>query len=151
MNWDAEGSPASNARTALPKLARRWFETGRRAAGPAVRDNDLHAFRLETKHFRYTLELFRPVYGPGLVRLIELLRALQGSLGDVNDCVIAEAYIKKVIANPDERRIVKKHLAARAQRRRAKFRCLWRDAFSTPQERERWIRYLSRPREVRAE
>jgi CHAD domain-containing protein len=151
MRWDAEASPAGNAGTALPKMARQWFERGLRASGTAVRHKDLHAFRLETKHFRYTLELFRPVYGPGLVRLLELLKSLQASLGDLNDCVIAGAYITEAIANAGERRIVKRRLAARALRQRAKFRRLWKDAFGAPHARERWIRYLSRPREARAE
>ncbi len=69
----------------LPKMARKYFEAGRKAIEGKRPPDELHGFRLKTKRFRYTLELFRPLYGPNLDRYLKALRELQGALGKVSD------------------------------------------------------------------
>jgi CHAD domain-containing protein len=78
-------SAAGNARVVLPKMARKYFEAGRKVIEGKRPPDELHGFRLKTKQFRYTLELFRPVYGPSLDRYLKALRELQGALGKVSD------------------------------------------------------------------
>ena len=67
----------------------RWRASISRPAARPLRarspPEELHGFRLETKRFRYTLELFRPLYGPNLDRYLKALRELQGALGKVSD------------------------------------------------------------------
>src|SRR5271154_3496172 len=78
-------SVAANAREVLPKMARKYFQAGRDAISEKKPAGELHAFRLQTKQFRYTLELFRPVYGPQLDRYLKALHELQGALGKISD------------------------------------------------------------------
>jgi len=70
----------------LTKASLFYFKSGRKTFGGDATPVELHAFRLQTKRFRYTLELFRPVYGPTLERMIRSLRRIQQLLGVVNDC-----------------------------------------------------------------
>ena len=74
VHWEGSKSVAWNAREKLPELARGFFETGRALAASHPSLQALHRFRLLTKRFRYTLELFRPCYGPVLDRRIEALK-----------------------------------------------------------------------------
>ena len=45
----------------------------------------LHDLRISAKRLRYTLELFRPVFGPAGERQIERVRAIQEILGQLHD------------------------------------------------------------------
>ncbi|MEI9973986.1 MAG: CHAD domain-containing protein [Ignavibacteriota bacterium] len=66
------------------------FRASARMAGERSGTAELHVIRLATKRVRYTLELFRPCYGPGLELRITSLQRLQQLLGEVNDCAAAE-------------------------------------------------------------
>jgi len=46
---------------------------------------ELHALRIAAKRLRYTLELFRDVYGALGERLIDTVKAMQEELGEVHD------------------------------------------------------------------
>src|SRR5580698_2381850 len=94
---------ADNARLVLPKMARKYFNAGRKAIEGKRPPDELHGFRLKTKQFRYTLELFRPVYGPNLDRYLKALRELQGALGKVSDY----QAIQRVLSKDSE---VQKHI-----------------------------------------
>ena len=76
MKLNPAQSVAANAREVLPKLAKKYFQAGRDAVSEKRPPDELHAFRLETKRFRYTLELFRPVYGPQLKRYLKALHGV---------------------------------------------------------------------------
>ena len=142
MKLDPSISAAENARRVLPKMARKYFEAGRDAINSKRPPDELHAFRLETKRFRYTLELFRPLYGPTLDEYLKQLRALQGALGDVSDCQAIERVLSgdgELIKQID--RILKMRVRALRQS--------WR-AFDSDGQLKRWRTYLagehSRPR-----
>ncbi len=97
-------SAAENARVVLPKMARKYFEAGRKAIQGKRPPDELHGFRLETKRFRYTLELFRRLCGPTTMdRYLKALRELQGALGKVSDY----QAIQRVLSDDDE---LNKHL-----------------------------------------
>src|ERR1700694_3222483 len=85
MKWKPTGTAAESAKELLPKLAHKYFEVGRKAADGKRTPAQLHKFRIATKKFRYTLELFEPVYGPSIERHIDKLRELQSILGKLND------------------------------------------------------------------
>ena len=84
--WDGTVTAAENARTMLPVLVESYFDSGRKLIARKHNAEKLHRFRLKTKQFRYTLEMFREVYGPNLESRLELLRPVQSALGDINDC-----------------------------------------------------------------
>jgi len=130
----------------LPKMARKYFEAGRKAIDNKRPPDELHRFRLETKQFRYTLELFRPVYGPNLDRYLKALRELQGALGKVSDY----QAIERVLARD---RGLKRQIAQALKGKIKNLRHSWR-AFDSDGELKRWRSYLagehSKPRVKRA-
>ena len=56
--------------------------------------SEFHAMRLEAKHLRYTLELFRPCYPVAAMDLrLDALKQLQDSLGALNDAVASRKLL----------------------------------------------------------
>ena len=145
MPMKPDSSAAQFARQLLPRLAERFFARGRRAARPNASAADLHRFRLAAKRFRYTLELFRPVYGPGLERRMAALRGIQQILGDANDCATARQLL---LAGRERNSRYARGAAAFIEERAAllaiQFRDFWTQTFDAPGEQQRWMNYLTR-------
>lgn len=141
MKLDPSLTAAENARAVLPKMARKYFEAGRKALAGNQPAERLHAFRLETKHFRYTLELFRPLYGPSMDRYLGELRGLQGALGQVSDY----QAMQRVLAGDGE---LKKKIERAVQLKVRELRRSWRD-FDSPGQLKRWRTYLGTEHTVR--
>jgi CHAD domain-containing protein len=56
----------------------------------------LHQFRIRGKQLRYTLELLAPAFGPELRKVhYPIVEELQEQLGKVNDCVAADARLRR--------------------------------------------------------
>jgi CHAD domain-containing protein len=146
MKLKTSASAAENARVVLPKMARKYFEAGREAIAGKRPPDELHGFRLDTKRFRYTLELFRPLYGPNLDRYLKALREMQGALGKVSDY----QAIRRVLASDRE---MKKQIDLALQGKLKDLRRRWR-AFDSAGQLKRWRAYLAReqskPRTKRA-
>ena len=135
MKLHSSKTAAENARALLPKMARKYFEAGRDAIARKRPPEELHRFRLETKRFRYTLELFRPFYGPKLERHLTALRELQNALGKVSDY----QTIQRVL--PGDRNLdlqIERGLKAKLK----DLRKVWRD-FDSEGELKRWKTYLA--------
>jgi CHAD domain-containing protein len=128
-------SAADNARLVLPKMARKYFNAGRKAIEGKRPPDELHGFRLKTKQFRYTLELFRPVYGPNLDRYLKALRELQGALGKVSDY----QAIQRVLSSDHE---LKKKIEHALKGKVKDLRQSWR-AFDSEGQLKRWRTYLA--------
>ena len=144
IRWDSQKSVSENASEKLPDLARQYFEAGR-ALGTDSSFEALHRFRLFTKRFRYTLELFRPCYGPGLAVRIEALATLQQYLGDINDCATTEALALARNGLPEaERQRLVRQVKDLAGKRVAKFRLHWDEDFAPARREHWWTDYLSR-------
>jgi CHAD domain-containing protein len=88
---------------------------------------------------RYTLELFRPLYGPGLDERLEALKRVQEVLGDTNDAVIAAHLIEYL---PRSVRM-KRYLAQLAATRAEAFRAEWAGRFDAPGREQWWTGYLA--------
>jgi len=128
--WHA-GTPASeDVRRVLPKLAERFFRAGNTAASRRATQPAMHRFRIHAKQFRYTLELFEPLYGEGLTNHVAQLRTLQDKLGRLNDCVASQELVK------DDARAVAA-LARRATTCETEFRAQWARHFDAV-SRKRW-------------
>ncbi len=124
----------------LPKLAARFFEAGDSAASHKSSEK-LHEFRIRAKKFRYTLELFVPVYGPPAEEWIGQIKSVQTILGAVNDYRNLQTLAAEFEAG-------KKLTAAlnRSERRKIReFRETWKDQFAG--NSAQWVRALRAPRE----
>lgn len=141
-SWDSSMSAAASARRVLPSLAADYFAAGRKTFRRKADPETLHAFRIRTKRFRYTLELFQPLYGPGLASRLELLRKIQQYLGDINDCVITERLVRSVAGDGGPPQELLEALAARVRQRRRKLAEFWRESFDAPGAEQSWVRYL---------
>jgi CHAD domain-containing protein len=128
-------SAAENARVVLPKMARKYFEAGRKTIEGKRPPDELHGFRLETKRFRYTLELFRPLYGPNLDRYLKSLRELQSALGKVSDY----QAIQRVLSKDHE---LKKQIDHTLKGKVRDLRHTWR-VFDAQGQLKRWRTYLA--------
>lgn len=135
--WDEDANARSNARTHLPILAEQYFRAGREMLEGKHSHKAMHKFRLRTKHFRYTLELFRSVYGATLEKRLEMLKPVQDALGDLNDCASARELLGK------HSRKTHAFLKKRAKKKIAEFKDCWRDAFDAPGQGEDWLKYLA--------
>jgi CHAD domain-containing protein len=135
MKLKASRSAEENARVVLPKMARKYFEAGRKAIEGKRPPEELHGFRLETKRFRYTLELFRPLYGPNLDRYLKALRELQGALGKVSDY---QAIQRVLSSDPKLKKDIEHTLKGKVK----DLRRSWR-AFDSEGQLKRWRTYLA--------
>ncbi len=145
--WDEALSAAQNAGYRLPALVDAYFERGRAAAVADATPAALHNFRLRTKRLRYTLEMFRPFYGPGLESCLGRLREVQRFLGDANDCAATLRLLGgTALASSAAGRRLETFLKSRAAERVAQFRDYWGNTFDAEGEEARWRRYLGRSR-----
>jgi CHAD domain-containing protein len=145
IRWDLSRTVAENASEKLPELARGFFEAGRNLAAKEASLETLHHFRLLTKRFRYTLELFRPCYGPGLEHRIESLQTVQQDLGEINDCATTQELVRKRDdLGPAQRDWLAGNLKMLAAARIARFREHWRMEFGQSTRERWWTNYLTR-------
>jgi CHAD domain-containing protein len=141
MLWDANASVAENASRVLPKIARKFVLAGRIAVRPRSSWKDLHRFRLISKRFRYSLEIFQHCYGPGIERRIETMRRIQTVLGDINDCD-ATLGLDGIAEEPAFAEWLKNERTRQLQT----FREVWRQEFGMSHAARNWSRYLRTPR-----
>ena len=136
--WDSAKSAEENASQKLPALAQVYFQAGRALFAAKRSARAFHKFRLETKRFRYTLELFQPCYGPGLEQRLRLLRNIQDLLGEINDCATTQ---KLLGAQPV---VVSRFLERRLAIKRRALRMCWQQAFNGAGQESWWTNYLAR-------
>jgi len=141
--WQLEAPVPANAASVLPELALSFFERGDKAARADASDEKLHAFRLNAKEFRYTLEAFRTLYGPAMDRHIANVRRIQTVLGDLNDCRATAALLERyeAVAAFDVEQL-RRFLDAERQRHRARFAELWAELYGEERKRRILTRYL---------
>jgi CHAD domain-containing protein len=142
LKWDESRTVARNVRLQLTKASLHYFKAGRKMVRAEATPAELHAFRLQTKRFRYTLELFRPIYGPTLDRMIGSLRRIQQLLGEVNDCETARKLVR---ANGDPKSLQARRALRLLDRRQAERTVelgrVWL-AFDREGAYARWVKYL---------
>ena len=136
MKWKPSQNASENARALLPKVVEKYFKAGREAAHRKLAPHELHRFRLATKRLRYTLELFRPVYGPRLDARIRLLRELQSTLGKLSDYHSIQTILEGDKA-------VEAKLQRAAKKTLKEFQQQWK-AFDSDGQLKRWKAYFTR-------
>jgi CHAD domain-containing protein len=145
LKWDERAGAAANARRELPQLAASYFARVRALLAGDPSPARLHRLRLLTKRLRYTLELFRPCYGPALETRLAALRRIQQLLGEVNDSADAGQLLSRPIgpASPQRARVLR-YLEERAAVKAREFRKDWADVFDAPGQERWWTSYLAR-------
>jgi CHAD domain-containing protein len=141
MKLKLSHNASENAAARLPKLAEKYFRAGRKAADKKNTPKQLHRFRIQTKRFRYSLELFGPIYGPTIDRHIKSLRGIQDALGKVSDY----QTIQEMIAG-DKKLEAEVHKAR--DRKIKEFREEWKK-FDSAGQLQRWKAYLARTHAAR--
>lgn len=130
----------------LPGLVRRpWRSLAKRpkALGNPPSDEDLHAVRIRTKRARYAAEAVAPLLGKPARAFAEAAAGLQDVLGELNDAVVAEQWLRSWAARSRSTRgvFVAGELAglerAAAQKARARWPRAWRE-LSSPKLRS-WM------------
>jgi len=129
---------AQTARQMLPGMAQDFFEGGDQAASVKADPRELHRFRLVSKKFRYTLELFTPLGGTALTPKLEAMRRVQTLLGDINDL----ETVRDMLGEYEGAEPVITWLKKRQRKRLAEFRGYWETTFEEAQERQNWIDFL---------
>jgi CHAD domain-containing protein len=137
--WDPLIGPEANARRFLPPLVGAYFAEGRSLILEATEPAQLHRLRLLSKRLRYTLELFRPLYGPGLEERLEALKRMQDVLGDTNDAVASARLIEYL---PRSVRM-KRYLAGLAAKNAEAVRAEWTERFDASGREMWWTGYLA--------
>jgi CHAD domain-containing protein len=143
--WDKRGTAGENAGRQLPGLVTSYLGTVRKHLAKDPDPAELHSLRLATKRLRYTLELFRPCYGPGMDSRLAVLRKVQQRLGDLNDCVAARNLLEKIAPASPQRDRFTKLLEKQALAHAARFRAEWQRLFESPGRDRWWTSYLARP------
>ncbi len=99
----ASGSPELTPRAAVPatevvpELVRQpWRSLERAVVGLGRRpsDEELHEVRIKAKRCRYAAEAAVPVLGKRAAGFADAAADLQDALGDLNDAVVAEAWLR---------------------------------------------------------
>lgn len=138
VEWNEATGAAENARTKLPVLAADYIAPGAAVATSESTPEQLHEFRLATKHFRYTLEAFRPVYGEALESRLKELREVQQDLGDINDYRVAK---QRFATSPGAAGFIE-FLDARLAARHTEFLNFWCEHFGTAAQLKNWQQFL---------
>jgi CHAD domain-containing protein len=142
QNGAASQVPVSETtRRILPQIAADFVERGNAACQAKVSPEKLHAFRIASKKFRYTLELFAPLYGPSVNTWLESLKSIQTVLGDINDCVT----VSQMIADYKGSGALINWIKKRQRRKVEQFSRLWLEEFGDSESVRQRIHPLSHP------
>jgi CHAD domain-containing protein len=96
------------------------------ALGTDPADAELHQLRILAKRCRYTAEAVAPVVGPTAVRLAAAVADLQAVLGDLQDTVVAEAWLRDAAVAIPASGVAAGQLIARERLARTELRGRWR-------------------------
>ena len=135
MKWKTARGMIENAQSVLPKLVEKYFKAGRKAADGKRSADELHQFRIRTKRFRYTLELFVPAYGDRLDPELEPVRELQKVLGKIHDYHVIEQML-------EGQKALQTNLRRREKKKLKEFHEQW-TKFDSKGELKRWKKLLS--------
>lgn len=113
--------PVRTSDVSLPGIAALEFKKLRKAAKKLPTHptpTDLHAIRIKVKRARYAAELAQPVVGSRGDRFIKNAKKLQDILGDHQDAVVVEAYVRRATDRTRPAQALAERLIALQGRRR---------------------------------
>jgi CHAD domain-containing protein len=119
---------AAPARTVVRELVRRPWRRLRRAAvalGPDPTDTELHEVRILAKRCRYAAEMAGIVAGKEMRGFAAVVEAVQGVLGDHQDTVVAEAWLRAAASELPASAFAAGVLVREEQEERIEHRLAW--------------------------
>lgn len=93
-------SPATEVAPALILESYRKFRKAGAALTPESAPAEFHRVRIRAKRLRYALEFLVPIYGAPARAMIEAMIALQDTLGEHQDAVVAIEHLRELAAGP---------------------------------------------------
>lgn len=118
----------------LEPIVEEFFDAGARAASSSD-GTLLHAFRVATKHLRYTIEILDPEDADDW---LDKLKTVQQELGDMNDCFVAERYLQALPSLSGKARPLPKRLNKEAHSYIEKFHATWQKHFGDANHQD-WV------------
>ncbi len=109
----------------LQSIAASEFKTLRKAVKKLPgqpSDEALHAVRIKVKRARYAAELVQPIIGRRAERFIDKAKKVQDILGEHQDAVVAEEYLRKVTARTPAAQALARQLIKQQPKRRKEAR-----------------------------
>jgi CHAD domain-containing protein len=140
VKWQPEAPAVEEAARALPRIARAYLRSGRKAAHKSGSASELHEFRLVTKHFRYLLELFGPLYGARLEPYFTKLKRIQKLLGELNDYAVTREMMDNERGKDRDQLLA--HLDKQQKRRLKQFIKYWDTNFDSGEQKQAWVEAL---------
>ena len=122
----------------LPRMTKDFLGHGNEASQAGTAAQKLHRFRIAAKKFRYTLELFAPLYTPRLTELLGAIRRVQTLLGEINDCAMVREILSHYHGTKKLTNLLKKRQSSKID----EFRRYWQKAFGNREQIRAWIEYL---------
>ena len=117
--------PTRPSSVPLPGIAASEFKKLRKAVAKLPKPpsaEELHAVRIRVKRARYAAELVQPIIGRRAERFIARAKKLQDILGEHQDAVVAEEYLRKVTARTPAAQALAQPLIEQQRKRRKKAR-----------------------------
>jgi CHAD domain-containing protein len=130
----AKLTPRTSQRLASKVVQKPWRRVVEavEALGPDPSDAQLHEVRILAKRSRYAAEAASPLLRPAAARFAAAVADLQTVLGDHQDTVLAEAWLRNaVVGHPEADSTVRRLIVLEQERRhalRAQWPAIWRKA-----------------------
>lgn len=138
----ADGEPRLESVAAKP-VRRAWKRLARAAArlDADAPDTELHRVRILAKQCRYAAEAAVPVRGPAAERFADAIAGLQTVLGDHQDTVMAESWLRAAATAMPPAGAAAGQLIATERAVRAELRASWPDAWHEASRKRlrRWL------------
>lgn len=135
------GRPAAEVVPGLMRRPWRRLKRAARALGNQSPDSEWHAVRIRAKRCRYTAEAVAPVCGRQAKRFAAAIAAIQDLLGDHQDTVVAEAWLRDAAATVSAACVAAGELIAAERLERASLRSRWPVAWkrASAKKLRRWF------------
>ena len=131
----------ATARKTLPAMAAEFFELGNRAGHTKASPKELQRFFNASGKFRYSLELFAPLYAPSLGPALEKIKTTQRMFGDIHDC----ETVRTMIADYKGSAGIIAWLSKRQRKKIREFQAYWSESLGTESAILSWTDLLSHP------
>lgn len=126
---------SSTADRILPEMLEDFLRRGNATVESNAGAEELHAFRIASKKFRYTLEIFAPLYGAKCQHNLEKLKRIQDLLGENNDW----ATVEKLLEQNKGIETLIAWLQNRQRRTTEEFYEFWQQEFQGIEEWQSWM------------
>jgi CHAD domain-containing protein len=112
------------------------------ALGPDPSDAELHQVRILAKRCRYAAEAVAPIVGPAASRFAAAVAEVQTVLGDHQDTVVAESWLRHAAAAVRSSGLAAGQLVALERSQRSELRAQWLDIWRAASSKKlrHWLR-----------